>query len=194
MYPTTPQHSTAPLQPPPTTTRKKRIPWHTSSSPIHLHSPPRSGRERIKSQFASQKLYFHHFIPTCSCMRGRCEIQDRTKTRRLGTVGGTSWRYIKRFLLEDGRDYDMLSCPAHVVNNLVFETEKLKKLKKLKKYTCTYLHTCTHVYMWRMWRMRERSSGTCVHGMPCICTLSNKRTSEQDRSFSYREVGGTYMA
>lgn len=30
----------------------------------------------------------------------------------------------------------MLSCPAHVVNNLVFETEKLKKAEKV--YTCTW--------------------------------------------------------
>lgn len=72
-------------------------------------------------------------------MRGTVEhVKYKTnKTRRLGTIGGTSWRYIKRLFLEDGRDYDMLSCPAHVVNNLVFETEKLKKAEKV--YTCTYL-------------------------------------------------------
>lgn len=110
-YPTTAQHSTAPLQPPSTTTRKKRIPWHTSSSPIHLHSPPRSGRERIKSQFASQKLYFHQFHTYLFlyAWNGRtCGIQDQQD--KTATVGGTS--YIKRLFLEDGRDYDMLSCPA----------------------------------------------------------------------------------
>lgn len=95
-------------------------------------------------------------------MRGTCEIQDtdqdkRQKTRRLRGLLETS----ERRLLEDGRDYDMLSCPAHVVNKLgnllVFETEKLKKLKK-------YIHVPG---LWRyvayarekFWNMR------CVHGM-----------------------------
>lgn len=43
-------------------------------------------------------------------------MKDKTKDK-------TATSYIKRLFLEDGRDYDMLSCPAHVVNNLVFETE-----------------------------------------------------------------------
>lgn len=87
-------------------------------------------------------------------MRGTCEIQDQDKT---ATVGDTSWRYIKRLFLEDGRDYDMLSCPAHVVNNLVFETEKLKKLKRLRKaekvYTCTWYVAYVAYAREKFWNM-----------------------------------------
>jgi len=56
----------------------------------------------------------------------------------------------------------MLSCPAHVVNNLVFETEKLKKLmKKLKKY----IYLCTW-YVAYVAYAREKFWNMCAwHGM-----------------------------
>lgn len=46
----------------------------------------------------------------------------------------------------------MLSCPAHVVNNLVFETEKLKKAEKV--YTCTWYVAYVAYAREKFWNMR----------------------------------------
>lgn len=109
---------------------------------------------------------------------GTSRNERKTTSRRRERPKGVLYLLVSSLMIS------RLRYPSHVVNKLgnllVFETEKLKKLKK-------YIHVPG---MWRMWRMRERSSGTCPVCMACICTLANKRTSEQDRSFSYREVGG----